>query len=86
VGGPSIRFDGKTVSNGTSLSAPTVASLVCLMKEANSDLKSYEIVEKIKDNCLTLGDKEKFGYGLINPLKTIESILPEDSIDCCQLI
>lgn len=68
--------------SGTSFAAPQVATIIALMKQANSSLIDTTIKKAIYENADPLGSvspNPEYGYGLINATKATNSILPKES-------
>ena len=66
----SLGLDPESVrtASGTSLSAPHVAALAALLKEAHPEMTTADFKEILKTSCLDLGDEgydEYYGWGLI---------------------
>ncbi len=65
--------------NGTSMASPHVSALAALLLSSNQDLSQSELYSAITDTAEDLGTpgrNDYYGYGLINPLKALESITP----------
>ena len=69
--GANIVFPNGITSNGTSLSAPIIAGLAALIQEKYPALSGPEVVQRIKDTAIKLGDAKIYGNGLINPLAAV---------------
>ncbi|CAM3789865.1 S8 family peptidase [Mesobacillus thioparans] len=67
---PSTFFNSQYAAlSGTSMAAPHVAGLAALIKSANPDLKSSQVINIIKSSAIDLGDQGKdieYGNGLID--------------------
>lgn len=77
--GTTIYFDDKKHDSGTSLAAPILSALCTIAEQvAQGRFSAPEIVQSVKLNAIPLhdkdGDREMFGWGLINPLGTIDAI------------
>lgn len=76
--GTDIYF-GHKKSTGTSLSAPLISALCTIANQVTQGKRSApEIVQSVKSNAIPLhdkdGDQEMFGWGLINPIGTIDAL------------
>lgn len=68
-------------ANGTSLSAPHVASVVAMMFELKPDLTPNEVLTILKSNATDIGPEGwdfENSAGLLNPLKTLENLAKSD--------
>ncbi|MBT2684928.1 S8 family peptidase [Bacillus sp. ISL-37] len=67
---PSTYFNKQYAAlSGTSMAAPHVAGLAALIKSANPDLKSSQVIRIIKNSAIDLGEQGKdieYGNGLID--------------------
>ncbi|MBS8264150.1 peptidase S8 [Mesobacillus boroniphilus] len=76
---PSTYFNEQYAAlSGTSMAAPHVAGLAALIKSANPELKSSQVIKIIKNSAIDLGEQGKdidFGNGLID----VNSALQEAS-------
>ncbi|WHX38583.1 S8 family peptidase [Mesobacillus sp. AQ2] len=67
---PSTFFNAQYAAlSGTSMAAPHVAGLAALIKSANPDLKSSQVINIIKTSAIDLGEQGKdidYGNGLID--------------------
>ncbi|WP_102262833.1 S8 family peptidase [Mesobacillus jeotgali] len=76
---PSTYFNKQYAAlSGTSMAAPHVAGLAALIKSANPELKSSQVIKIIKNSAIDLGEQGKdidFGNGLID----VNSALQEAS-------
>ncbi|GAE46163.1 protease [Mesobacillus boroniphilus JCM 21738] len=76
---PSTYFNEQYAAlSGTSMAAPHVAGLAALIKSANPELKSSQVIKIIKNSAIDLGEQGKdidYGNGLID----VNSALQEAS-------
>jgi Subtilase family len=64
-------------NNGTSLSVPWVAGVVCLMKQANPSLSLPQVVEVLKASSVNSGHlpEQQVGAGFLDPVQAIDHVL-----------
>lgn len=78
---PSTYFNKQYAAlSGTSMAAPHVAGLAALIKSANPDLKSSQIIRIIKNSAIDLGEQGKdinFGNGLIDVNSALQAASKE---------
>lgn len=71
---------------GTSMAAPCVAGIIATWLEANPNLTAHDIkkafsASAMKDNYVTGGVSEKWGYGKINAYGGLQEVLKNASVD-----
>ncbi|WP_432464017.1 S8 family peptidase [Agarivorans sp. QJM3NY_33] len=64
--------------NGTSMASPHVAGVVALMKQLNPNLNTADFLnllasESLSDDIGAVGRDDKYGYGLLNAEKAVQS-------------
>jgi thermitase len=81
---PSTYFNEQYAAlSGTSMAAPHVAGLAALIKSANPDLKSSQIMNIIKKSAIDLGEQEKdndYGNGLIDVNSALQEANKEQPV------
>ncbi|WP_346845080.1 S8 family serine peptidase [uncultured Rothia sp.] len=68
--------------SGTSGSAPMVSALAALIKSQHPELTSAQIIQRIIDSADDAGEPGRdpiFGYGIINPEKTLSAHTTDDT-------
>ena len=69
-----------SAKKGTSMAAPMVSAVIALLKEELPDADVQEILEILEETALDLGKEgvdKYYGYGMIQPLKALQSIQEE---------
>uniref|UniRef100_A0A7C4Y938 Peptidase S8/S53 domain-containing protein n=1 Tax=candidate division WOR-3 bacterium TaxID=2052148 RepID=A0A7C4Y938_UNCW3 len=69
---------------GTSMATPHISALCALMLSINPDLKNYEVMEIIKDNCIDIGETgwDKYtGYGIPDFERCVKEAFMRDKFD-----
>ncbi|RAS76667.1 S8 family peptidase [Priestia endophytica] len=72
--GPGLK-DTYTYETGTSMASPYVAGVAAILLSANKDLTNDELKEILILSANYLGDKDKYGYGLIDLPKALNLAL-----------
>ncbi|WLR57098.1 S8 family peptidase [Mesobacillus subterraneus] len=73
--------------SGTSMAAPHVAGLAALIKSANPELKSSQVIKIIKNSAIDLGEQGKdidYGNGLIDVNSALQEASKEQPTDSKQ--
>ena len=73
---PGMYFDAYGHATGTSFAAPIVSGVVALMRAANPELLSYEVIEMLEATALDLGDvgyDVGYGHGRVDAFAAVEA-------------
>jgi subtilisin len=62
--------------NGTSMASPHVAGVAALMFNANTNLTPVDVRMNLIASSRPLGDPNHFGYGLVDALSAVQTVLP----------
>ncbi|TXK75434.1 S8 family serine peptidase [Paenibacillus sp. N3.4] len=82
---PGVRIQGLSLNNtytslsGTSISVPQVAGVAALIKYAHPTYSNQDIRKVMNESATSLGDKTKYGNGLVNAAKALQ--VPEQVND-----
>jgi subtilisin family serine protease len=70
------------LGTGTSDSAAIVSGVVALILEAHPGISPKEVLRRISltaDDKGAVGRDEKYGFGIVNPLRAVTAVVPEPS-------